>query len=233
MSEAWRRCCWVSVCVCVCGGGGGGRGDEWVNGIWKIVVPLEKSWSCPCLAENFSCLFSVDPTEDESLLKFLKKFFILFYFLSFSSQSNTRFIVLTTTGLKIKIKPVWRQLWLRKLFAVLWWKLNDWFRGKQINCLKLEIHWTNSGRRSKFAGNSTFFPSDVIDFSILPAQRFWRETVSLLDIMWPWSNQWGRALLGKSFQQSSFSVLLCAVDICRELSLKSQHRLANWEFVHS
>ena len=70
------------------------------------MVPLEKSWSCPCLAENFSCLFSVDPTEDESLLKFLKKFFILFYFLSFSSQSNTRFIVLTTTGLKIKIKPV-------------------------------------------------------------------------------------------------------------------------------
>ena len=50
--------------------------------------------------------------------------------------------------------------------------------------------------------------------------------------MWPWSNQWGRALLGKSFQQSSFSVLLCAVDICRERSLKSQHRLANWEFVH-
>ena len=55
------------------------------------MVPLEKSWSRPCLAENFSCVFSVDPTEDEGLLKFLKNFFflILFYFLSFLSQSNT------------------------------------------------------------------------------------------------------------------------------------------------
>ena len=35
---------------------------------------------------------------------------------------------------------------------------------------------------------------------MLPAQRFWRETVSLLAIMWPRSNQWERALLGKNFQ---------------------------------
>ena len=41
----------------------------------------------------------------------------------------------------------------------------------------------DSGRRSTFAGNSTLLPSDVIDFAMLPAQRFWRETVSLLDVM--------------------------------------------------
>ena len=35
---------------------------------------------------------------------------------------------------------------------------------------------------------------------MLPAQRFWRETVSLLDVMWPRSNQWDLALLGKNFQ---------------------------------
>ena len=30
------------------------------------------------------------------------------------------------------------------------------------------------------AGNSELLPSDVIDFSMLPAQRFWRETVSFV-----------------------------------------------------
>ena len=37
----------------------------------------------------------------------------------------------------------------------------------------------------------------AVDFSILLAQRFWRETVSLLDVMSPRSNQWEHALLGK------------------------------------
>ena len=40
----------------------------------------------------------------------------------------------------------------------------------------------NGGRRSTFAGNSALLHSDVIDFAMLPAQRFWRETVSLLDV---------------------------------------------------
>ena len=35
---------------------------------------------------------------------------------------------------------------------------------------------------------------------MLPAQRSWREIVWLLDVMWPRSNQWARALLGKDFQ---------------------------------
>ena len=33
------------------------------------------------------------------------------------------------------------------------------------------------------AGNSALLPSDVIDFAMLPVKRFWRETVSLLDVM--------------------------------------------------
>ena len=52
---------------------------------------------------------------------------------------------------------------------------------------------------------------------MLPAQRFWRETVSLLDVMWPRSNQWKRALLGKNFQfcyttelqETPHSILMC------------------------
>ena len=35
----------------------------------------------------------------------------------------------------------------------------------------------NGGRRSMFAGNIALVPSDVIDFAMFPAQRFWRETV--------------------------------------------------------
>jgi len=41
----------------------------------------------------------------------------------------------------------------------------------------------NGGCRSTFAGNSALLSSDVIDFAMLPAQRFWWETVSLLDVM--------------------------------------------------
>ena len=41
----------------------------------------------------------------------------------------------------------------------------------------------NGGCRSTFAGNSAMLPSDVIDFAIMSAQRFWRETVLLLDVM--------------------------------------------------
>ena len=39
--------------------------------------------------------------------------------------------------------------------------------------------------------------SDVIDFTMLQAKRFWRETVSLLEVMWPRGNQWERALFAK------------------------------------
>ena len=87
------------------------------------------------------------------------------------------------------------------------------FEGNKINCFPrdqslsdLLYSWKfikprcNGGRRSTFTGNSTLLPSDVIDFAMLPAQRFWRETVSLLDVMWPRSNQWDLALLGKNFQ---------------------------------
>ena len=41
----------------------------------------------------------------------------------------------------------------------------------------------NGGRRSTFAGDSALLPSDVIDFAMLPAQRVWQETVSLIDVM--------------------------------------------------
>ena len=34
------------------------------------------------------------------------------------------------------------------------------------------------------------FPFDLIVFAMLPAQGIWRETVSLLDVIWPWTSQW-------------------------------------------
>ena len=43
----------------------------------------------------------------------------------------------------------------------------------------------DGGRRSTFAGNSALLPPDVLDFTVLPAQKFWWEweTASLLDVM--------------------------------------------------
>ena len=49
---------------------------------------------------------------------------------------------------------------------------------------------------------TTLLPSDVIDFAMLPAQRFWRETVSLLDVMRLRSNQSDQVVRGcKTFLQ--------------------------------
>ena len=91
-------------------------------------------------------------------------------------------------------------------------------RGEQIDCFPrdqslsdLLYSWKfwsskftkprcNGAHRSTFAGNSALLHSDVIDFAMLPAQIFRRETVSLLDVMWPRSNQWERALLAKNSQ---------------------------------
>ena len=45
---------------------------------------------------------------------------------------------------------------------------------------RVQISENKSRERSAFAGNSELLPSDVIGFSMLPAQRFWRETVSFV-----------------------------------------------------
>ena len=51
-------------------------------------------------------------------------------------------------------------------------------------------------------------PLNVIDFAMLPTQRYWQETVSLLNVMWPWSNQRECKLLGKNFQLYNHRPLL-------------------------
>ena len=61
------------------------------------------------------------------------------------------------------------------------------------------LNLANDGRRSTFAGIEQCTVT-VIDFAKLPAQRFWRETLLLLDVIWLRSNQWERTLLRKNFQ---------------------------------
>ena len=59
--------------------------------------------------------------------------------------------------------------------------------------------------------------SVVIDFAVLPAHRFWQETVSLLEVMCPQSNQWECKLLGRNFQLqevSLFHIIYCWMIIC-------------------
>ena len=65
-----------------------------------------------------------------------------------------------------------------------WWLV----AGETVNSVSRLKHWDS---REKVLRHR---------FCNVPAQRFWRETVSLLDVMWPRSNQWECALLGKNFQ---------------------------------
>ena len=49
--------------------------------------------------------------------------------------------------------------------------------------------------------------SVVIDFTMLPAKRFWRETVSLLEVMWPRGNQREPALFAVGKKYSSYMTI--------------------------
>ena len=75
------------------------------------------------------------------------------------------------------------------------WKFWSWkFINPRSNC---------SRRRSAFAGNSALLPSEVIDLPL-------RDFVSLLDVMWPWSSQWQRTLLGK--RSSYITMIVIFID---------------------
>ena len=47
----------------------------------------------------------------------------------------------------------------------------------------VQIYENKSCEQLSSTGNSALLPSDVIDFAMLPAQRFWLEIVLLLDFM--------------------------------------------------
>ena len=72
--------------------------------------------------------------------------------------------------------------------------------GNKINCFpwdqsvsNLLYSWKfitprcNGGRRSTISHSNILL--DFLDFAMLPAKRFWRERVPLLDVMCPRSNQ--------------------------------------------
>ena len=133
------------------------------------------------------------------------------------------FLVFWYVLIKVKVK------FTRHYFQYIWQLIALRFEGNKINCysrdqslsdliysarrktfFRVRIYGNKSCERSTFVGNSVLLPSDVIDFAMLPAHSFWRETVSLLDVMWPRSKQWERALLGKKFQlydNSHYSLL--------------------------
>ena len=93
--------------------------------------------------------------------------------------------------------------------------LNDWSRGKQLNLFSENLNVS----RGYIAGNSLNLAVTVVvgqhswvtmhcslwrhRLCNVAAHRFWRETVSLLDVMWPRRNQSQRALLWKNFQLRS------------------------------
>ena len=47
----------------------------------------------------------------------------------------------------------------------------------------VKIYENKSSKQSTFAGNSAVLSADVKDFAMFPTQRFWQETVSLLDVI--------------------------------------------------
>ena len=98
------------------------------------------------------------------------------------------------------------------------WFCSPRFEGNKINCFlrnqslsDLLYIWKfikprcNGGRQSTVY--CVLLAFDVIDFAMLPAQSFWRETVSLLDIMWPQGNQESARCLEKVSSYITKSVI--------------------------
>ena len=54
-----------------------------------------------------------------------------------------------------------------------------WSRATAFNISRVTVHC---------------FPFDVIVFAMFPAHGIWRATVSLLDVMQPWTSQWMGAM---------------------------------------
>ena len=48
---------------------------------------------------------------------------------------------------------------------------------------RVQIYENKCCKQSTFTGNSAVLPTDVKDIAMFPTQRFWREIVSLLDLM--------------------------------------------------
>ena len=53
--------------------------------------------------------------------------------------------------------------------------LSDLLCSPRRKTFRVQIYENKSCERSAFAGNSALLPFDVIDFAILPAQRFWQK----------------------------------------------------------
>ena len=66
----------------------------------------------------------------------------------------------------------------------------DW-KTKQKQNLKTALRFQPSRATAVniFRVTVNCFPFDVIVFAMLPAHGSWRETVSLLDVTWPWTSQ--------------------------------------------
>ena len=80
--------------------------------------------------------------------------------------------------------------------------LSDFLYGpwRTKNLFWVQMYENKSPKQSTFTGNIALLPSDIMDFALLPAQRFWQETASLLDVIRHQSNLWEHALLRKNFQ---------------------------------
>ena len=97
--------------------------------------------------------------------------------------------------------------------------MDEFFRN--FSCWTEPIHWVlhrnflkfwlyGSRPWSTFADNSALFPSDVIDLAMCPFRNFGGKQFHLFDVMWPRSNQWERALLGRNFHHGYENLLIYA-----------------------
>ena len=71
-------------------------------------------------------------------------------------------------------------------------------------------------------------PSEVIDFAMLPAQRFWQQTVLLFAVMWPRSHHWECTLLEKNSQLKKKYCFIFPISFENNKSCKIS--MSNWVY---
>ena len=165
----------------------------------KTVTPTCKLWPRKQLDERFT-------TKLFKIVWFVPKFYMILFDMLHTFYLSRFFPSVTLTKYVSSYCKINVNRWIMRVIST----------RTSINGVRLAHHisWPiifivffetmlggeHSGKVSrKFIGNFFFWwitlksrTIDVIVFGMLPARGIWRETVSLLDVMWPSTSQWQR-----------------------------------------
>ena len=171
---------------------------------WNVYCPAGKIYSSQMIGWLFfePCHYFTLPDKKNCELSSVAKFVVYIIFMirePFHSSQTHNIAVSTSFG--FLHLGLWLQAMQHSIINTLWLVLRGTvnFVSGESHCFPVEKNnhiidvWHATGvNNSRVTVNCFLF--DVTVFAMLPAHGIWQETVSLSDVMWPWTSQWMCAL---------------------------------------